>query len=300
MGKTVLSKVRERILSPKRALVWVSIWVSTASIFAWLVFKFSGSETFCWGIFSNLGPEAGVEFITCYAIEWTLSMDNLFVFLMIFNSFGVIPVNQLRALTWGIIGAIIMRLAFILIGVTLVKAFEPVLYFFGVLLIYSAIKMAISDDKGKDMRKSPIIRAIRKRFAILKNFHGEKFIIRRNGKIFGTPLILVLVAIESSDVMFAIDSVPAAFAVTNDPFIIFTANMFAILGLRSLYFLLVKANQLFDKLRYGIVIILGYVGVKIILQQLNYHINTYLSLSLILGCLIVSVIVSLATAKKAQ
>jgi len=269
-------------MSPKRALTWVGIWITTAMLFTWGVFHYKGSDS-------------GIEFLTCYVIEWSLSLDNLFVFLMIFNAFGVVPHNQVRALTWGIIGAVVMRLGFILIGVTLVTAFKPILYFFGALLLYSAYRMAFIKEGEKDIRKSRLVRFVGKKLSITKRFYGDKFFIRWKGKLIGTPMILVLVAIESSDVMFAVDSIPAAFAITQDAFIIFTANLFAILGLRSLYFLLAHADKIFSKLRYGVVIILGFVGVKIILEQMHFHINIYLSLGVVVVCIVGSIIISLVT-----
>ncbi|MBT3232331.1 MAG: TerC/Alx family metal homeostasis membrane protein [Calditrichaeota bacterium] len=269
----------------KRALIWVGIWVTVAMGFAAGLWHYKGSV-------------AGGEFLTCYIIEWSLSLDNLFVFIMIFNAFGVDSHNQLRALTWGIIGAVVMRLGFILIGVTLVEMFRPILYVFGALLLYSAVKMMFQKESDEDIMQSRLIKLIRSKISITKDFHGDKFAIKKMGRWIWTPMILVLIAIESSDVMFAIDSIPAAFAITQDPFIIFTANMFAIMGLRALYFLLVHADKMFEKLKYGIGIILAFVGVKIIVEQLGVHINILLSLSIILGCLTISILISLMTMKK--
>ncbi len=269
----------------KRALIWVGIWVTVAMGFAAGLWHYKGSV-------------AGGEFLTCYIIEWSLSLDNLFVFIMIFNAFGVDSHNQLRALTWGIIGAVVMRLGFILIGVTLVEMFRPILYVFGALLLYSAVKMMFQKESDEDIMQSRLIKLIRSKISITKDFHGDKFAIKKMGRWIWTPMILVLIAIESSDVMFAIDSIPAAFATTQAPFIIFTANMFAIMGLRALYFLLVHADKMFEKLKYGIGIILAFVGVKIIVEQLGVHINILLSLSIILGCLTISILISLMTMKK--
>lgn len=262
----------------KRALMWVLFWVSLAAGFSYFVFRFAGTE-------------AGIEFITCYVVEWTLSVDNLFVFIMIFDAFGVNPDRQLRALTWGIIGAIVLRLVFIYLGVTLVGIFEPILYFFGALLIYSAYRMAFQPEGKKDVKNNRLVRILRKRFPITRNFVGDKFFIRKRGMLIATPMFLVLVTIESSDVMFAIDSIPAAFAITRNPMIIFTANMFAILGLRSLYFVLSHADRAFRFLKYGVVIILAYVGFKMILVQV-IHINPYISLGIIAVCLSGSMLLS--------
>lgn len=255
---------------------------------------------FAVGVWHNKGAVAGGEFLTCYIIEWSLSLDNLFVFIMIFKAFGVGSHRQLRALTWGIIGAVVMRLGFILLGVALVEMFKPILYVFGVLLLYSALKMMFEKESDKDIMKSRLIVFIRSKIPITKDFHGQKFAVKKMGRWIWTPMILVLVAIESSDIMFAIDSIPAAFAITQDPFIIFTANMFAIMGLRALYFLLVHADKMFSKLKYGIGIILAFVGVKIIIEQLGIHINILLSLGIIMGCLTVSILLSLILVKKAN
>jgi len=271
-------------MAPKRALIWVLSWITTAMIFAVGVYHYKGSVS-------------GIEFLTCYFIEWSLSLDNLFVFILIFNGFGVEKHNQLRALKWGIIGAIVMRLGFILIGVTLVEAFKPILYFFGALLIFSAFKMLFVDESNKDIEKNKFVRLVRSRIPITKNYHGDRFFVRKMGRLFGTPMILVLVTIESSDIMFAIDSIPAAFAITQDPFIIFSANVFAIMGLRALYFLLAHADTIFSKLKYGIIIILAFVGVKIILEQLHFHINLYVSLGVVVICISGSILISLLTPK---
>ncbi len=274
-------------MSPRRSLLFVSIWISTAIVFAFGLWYYTDSQHF-------------VEFLTCYVIEWSLSLDNLFVFLMIFRSFGVVPHNQLRVLEWGIIGAIVLRLGFILIGVKLVALFNPILYFFGALLLISAYRMAFSKEEHSDIQKNKMVAWMRRRFAITKNYYGDKFFIRKAGRIFGTPMVLVLVTIESSDIMFAIDSIPAAFAITQKPFIIFTANMFAILGLRSLYFLLAHAENMFSKLRYGVTIILAFVGAKIILDQLGFHLGHTISLGVVVVCIGGSILLSLITDRKKE
>jgi tellurite resistance protein TerC len=268
-------------MPPKKALVWVIFWIATAFGFSWLIFHF-------------FGRQHQIEFITCYIIEWSLSLDNLFVFLMIFNSFGVSPHQQVRALRWGIIGAMVLRMIFIFLGVTLVGIFEPILYIFGLFLIYSAYKMAFSKSEEKDVTQNKMIKLVRRRFSVTKGFIGDKFFIRRRGAFIATPMLLVLVAIESSDVMFAVDSIPAAFAITREPMIIYTANLFAILGLRSLYFLLAHADRMFAYLKYGVAIILAFVGFKMLTSH-YIHFNEYVSLSIILGLLAGSVIVSLVS-----
>ncbi len=273
-------------MSAKRALAWVSFWISLAAVAAYLFFKFSTTER-------------GLEFVTCYAIEWSLSVDNLFVFLMIFDAFGVDPHRQKRALTWGIIGAMILRLVFIYLGLTLVGFFEPVLYVFGAFLIFSAYQMAFQKESQKDITNNRMIKFVRKRFPVTEDFVEDKFFTRSHGKLMATPMLLVLIAIESSDVMFAVDSIPAAFAITRDPLIIFSANIFAILGLRSLYFALAHADRAFRFLKYGVSIILAFVGLKMLAAHFVKP-NPIISLAFIMFCLGGSVIASLVIKKRVK
>lgn len=244
------------------------------------------------GIFKWYGRDHGLEFLTCYLIEWTLSVDNLFVFLMIFRTFGVDGHHQLRALEWGIAGAIVFRLTFILLGLALVRLFEPVLYIFGAILIWSGVKMALQKEKAVNVQENALVKWLSRRFRFTDNFVGDRFFIRQNGVLFATPMVMVVGAIESADIMFAVDSIPAAFAITRNPWIIFFANMFAILGLRSLYFLLAHADQRFALLRYGVAIILTFVGVKMMIHDL-VKFPSSLSLGFVLLILASSVILSL-------
>lgn len=266
-------------MPPKRALAWVLFWVLTALGSSWLIFNF-------------FGRQYQIEFLTCYVVEWTLSLDNLFVFLMIFNTFGVEGHKQVRALRWGIIGAMILRMIFILLGVTLVGMFEPILYLFGAFLIYCAYKMAFQHDSQGDVRNNKLVKLVRSRFPVTRDFVGDAFFIRREGILFATPMLLVLVAIESSDVVFAVDSIPAAFAITRNPWIIFSANMFAIAGLRSLYFLLAYAERMFRFLKYGVSVVLMFVGFKMLSEHF-IEFNEYLSLAIILTALCGSILLSL-------
>lgn len=266
-------------MSPKRSLFWVGVWVSLALLVTA-------------GIFKWYGRDHGLEFLTCYLIEWTLSVDNLFVFLMIFRTFGVDGHHQLRALEWGIAGAIVFRLTFILLGLALVRLFEPVLYIFGAILIWSGVKMALQKEKAVNVQENALVKWLSRRFRFTDNFVGDRFFIRQNGVLFATPMVMVVGAIESADIMFAVDSIPAAFAITRNPWIIFFANMFAILGLRSLYFLLAHADQRFALLRYGVAIILTFVGVKMMIHDL-VKFPSSLSLGFVLLILASSVILSL-------
>jgi len=256
----------------------VGIWFAAAMIFAAGLFYFRDTTM-------------GMEFLTCYLIEWTLSIDNLFVFLLIFQTFGVDQHRQLRALQWGIIGAIVMRLIFISLGVALVTVFEPVLYIFGVVLIYSAYKMLGSEMETIDFKQNKLVKLIRRWIPITHDFIGDKFFVKHKDGLMATPMLLVLVAIESSDLMFAVDSIPAAFAISKHPMIIFSANIFAILGLRSLYFLLAHADKMFVYLRYGIALVLSFVGVKMLINH-YYKINIYVSLVIVIGTLIFSIFAS--------
>ncbi len=267
-------------VSPSHAVKWVVFWVVIGLAFSFLVFRFKGTGS-------------GIQYLTCYAIEWSLSLDNLFVFLTIFRAFDVRAKSQLRALHWGIIGAVVMRLGFIVMGVALIEVFRPVLYIFGVLLLYSAFRLAFQDHGRQDIRQNRAVRLAGRLFTINENYVGDAFFIRRGKAFIATPLVLVVVAIESSDIMFAIDSIPAAFAITHDALVIFTANFFAILGLRSLYFLLAYAEKRFSVLKYGLSLILAFVGVKMIVEQLHVHISTYLSLGFVIVTLIASVLISI-------
>lgn len=273
-------------MSIKASLTWVSIWILSALIFTGVIFRF-------------FDPRYGIEFLTCYAIEWTLSVDNLFVFLMIFRAFGVEGHRQVRALKWGIIGAMVLRLVFILIGVALVNLFEPILYFFGALLIYSAVRMVRDSGERQDVGNNRLVKFVRRRFSVTKKYYGEKFFIRRGHAIIATPMFLVLIAIESSDVMFAIDSIPAAFAISREPWIIFSANMFAIFGLRALYFLLVHADKLFKYLKIGVSFVLAFVGLKMLTHEI-FHVNEYVSLAVVLSSLAISIAASMLIKPKME
>lgn len=266
-------------MAPKRALIWVAGWFLSAMLFAAGLFHFQGRQL-------------GLEFLTCYIIEWTLSVDNLFVFLLIFEAFGVDSRKQLRALRWGIIGAIVMRLGFILIGVALVQLFEPILYAFGAILLYSAYKMAFKGDEQVDVRHNQFVLLVQKYLPVTDGFIGDSFVVRRPGGLMATPMLLVLVAIESSDLVFAIDSIPAAFAISRHPLVIFSANIFAILGLRSLYFLLAHADRMFRFLRYGVAVVLAFVGLKMLVAHF-FKVNIYASLALVVGMLLLSILASL-------
>ncbi len=252
---------------------------------------FGAAMIFAAGMFHFKGPTIGMEFLTCYLIEWSLSIDNLFVFIMIFQAFGIEPKSQKRALQWGIIGAIVSRLVFIVIGLGIVSLFEPVMYLFGAILIYSAYKMIFVVEEEIDIMDNKIIKFVRRFIPITKELDGHKFFVRKSDGIMATPLFLTLVVIEIFDLMFAIDSIPAAFAISRHALVILSANIFAILGLRSLYFLLAHANNIFVYLRYGIGFVLAFVGVKMLINH-YYKIDIFVSLSIVIGTLAISIALS--------
>jgi tellurite resistance protein TerC len=288
-------------MPPKKALRWVVIWFLAAMAFAAGLILLGDRKIYIDFLNLNLHWEKalGFEFLTCYIIEWTLSIDNLFVFLMIFEAFGVDPHRQLRALKWGIIGAIVMRLVFIFVGVTVVSLFEPILYIFGLILIWSAYKMAFKEEEEVDVKESWLVKKVQKLVPMTGDFVGSKFFVRGPGGMMATPMLLVLVAIESSDVMFAVDSIPAAFAISKHPFVIFSANIFAILGLRSLYFLLAHAEKMFAYLRVGVAIVLAFIGVKMLVAH-YLHIDTLLSLSIVIGTILISILLSWIIPKRGE
>ena len=238
-----------------------------------------------------------VLFLTGYLIEWSLSMDNVFVFVVIFSFFGVPLKYQYRVLFWGILGAILMRLTFILAAGELIERFHWVMYIFGAFLVYTGYKLARSHGGETHPDQNLLLRFVRKHLRVAPGSHGDKFFIRQDGKLFVTSLFLVLLVIESTDVVFAIDSVPAIFGITNDTFIVFTSNVFAIMGLRALYFLLAGVMGLFRYLHYGLSAILVFIGVKMLLHDV-VPINPVLSLAIILGLLSTAIVASLVAARR--
>lgn len=246
--------------SLREAAAWTVIWCSIALGFN-LVVGF-------W-----LGREPGIQFLTGYVVEWSLSMDNVFVFAVVFTFFRVPLKYQYRVLFWGIMGAVIMRLTFILAGAALIERFSWILPVFGAFLVYTAIKLTMAGDSEVHPDQNLLMRMAKKIFPVAIGDHGDRFFVRENGRRAITPLFLVLLVIESTDVMFAVDSVPAIFSITKDPFIVFTSNIFAILGLRALYFLLAGVMDLFRYLKYGLSAVLGFVGVKMLIE---YYVHEFL------------------------
>jgi len=272
-------------LTFRKAAFWTGFWVVMALIFNA-------------GIYYYLGPQKALEFLTGYLIEQSLSIDNLFLFLMVFCSFNIPGRYQRRVLNYGIIGAILMRLAFILLGVSLVERFHWILYIFGGILIISAYKFVFGKEEQIDLENNRVVKLFRRLMPVSCEFHEEKFFVRLNGVLHATPLFLVLLLIESTDVIFAVDSIPAIFAITTDPFIVFTSNVFAILGLRSMYFFLEKIQQIFIYVKQGVGVILFVTGMKLLLLAFNIKVPVLLALGMIVGILATSILASIIAVKR--
>ncbi|MEW6701729.1 MAG: TerC/Alx family metal homeostasis membrane protein [Bacteroidota bacterium] len=270
----------------RTSLMWSGIWIATALIFNLIIL-----------FFLEDGKIKAIEFLAGYLIEKSLSVDNLFVFLMIFSVMGISEVHQPHVLKWGILSAIVMRIIFIIAGVKLIELFHPIIYVFGLLLLFAAYKMAFGSESKIDYQNNLLVKFVVHRFNVRTDYHGAKFFIKQNKKLFVTPLFLTFLLVESADLVFAIDSIPAVIAITHDPFIIITSNIFAILGLRALYFALKNVVDLFVFLKYGVAVILAYVGVKMLIVDL-YKIPTLLSLGIIILCLVVSIVLSLLRKKE--
>ncbi|QVW36101.1 TerC family protein [Geobacter sulfurreducens] len=262
----------------REALTWTLVWVSLALSFnAWIYFE--------------MGPTKAMEFFTGYLIEQSLSVDNLFVFIMIFTYFHITKVHQPKILKWGIIGALVLRAIFILAGIELIERFHWMIYVFGGILVVTGFKMAFGGEEKIEPEKNPIVRLVRKLVPITKRIRDDRFFIKKGGVRAATPLFLALVMVESSDLIFAVDSIPAVLAVSRDPFIVYTSNVFAIMGLRSLYYLLANVMEMFVYLKLGVSVILAYVGVKMLLVDI-YHIPIIFSLGTIVGVLAISILTS--------
>jgi tellurite resistance protein TerC len=269
----------------KEAIGWSIFWISLAAIFAVIVYFWHGKHT-------------AVEFVTGYLIEESLSVDNLFVFLLIFRYFKVPGHYQHKVLFWGIVGALVMRFIFIWAGVALINRFHWIIYVFGAFLVYTGLKLLKSNDSEVKPEHNPVLKAFRKLMPVTTDYVDGKFFVRDKG-LWATPLFLVLLVIETTDVAFAADSIPAILAITRDPFIVYTSNVFAILGLRSLYFALAGMMDAFHYLHYGLAIILSFIGVKMLLSNF-FHMPTAIALGVVAGVLAVSIIASLMFPKKKQ
>jgi tellurite resistance protein TerC len=245
------------------------------------------------GIWHFAGRQKALEFLTGYLIEYSLSVDNVFVFALIFGTFGVPSQWQHKVLFWGILGALVMRLGMIVVGTALVTKFSWLLYVFGAFLIITAVKMAIQKSEEVHPERNVVLRLFKRIVPMTPSFHGDRFLVREEGRLRATPLLAVLICVEVSDVIFAVDSIPAIFGVTLDPFIVYTSNVFAILGLRSLYFVLAGALNLFHYLKQGLALVLAFIGVKMLLGHTAWEIGTFPALCVVASVLALSIVASI-------
>jgi len=281
-------------VSIKEATIWSVVWITLAMVFNIGLYLF-WDKLLPASTYSN--TEAALAFFTGYLIEKSLSVDNIFVFVLIFTFFAVPAIYQHRVLFWGILGALLMRGILIVVGAALLKEFHWIIYIFGAFLVFTGIRMALHRNEEMHPEQNPVVKLLRKIMPVTENYEGDHFFIRRAGKRMATPLLLVLLIVESSDLVFAVDSIPAIFAVTNDPFIVYTSNVFAILGLRSLYFLLAGVIDKFYYLKLGLSVVLVFVGIKMIAVDI-YKIPVGLSLGVIASILAIAVIASLWRAQR--
>ena len=271
-------------VSIKESLAWTAVWICLAMMFnAW--------------VYHKMGQQKGLEFLTGYVIEKSLSVDNIFVISLIFSYFRVPAQFQHRVLFWGVLGALLFRIIFIFAGVALIQKFNWMIYIFGGFLVFTGLKMLREEEKHIEIEANPMIKFVKRFWKISPNFDGEHFRTTHNGMRMFTPLFLVLVMIETTDIIFAVDSIPAILAITPDPYIVFTSNVFAILGLRSLYFALNGIMEMFEYINYALAGILAFVGVKMIISSW-YHVPTIVSIGVIFTLLISSIVASIYFPKK--
>ena len=276
---------KAHVVSFRESIAWTVVWITLAMIFNL-------------GVAHYMGDEKGLEFFTGYVIEKSLSVDNVFVIALLFSYFAVPAIYQHKVLFWGILGALIMRAAMIAAGSKLITEFGWVIYIFGAFLILTGIKMIVKNETEIHPEKNPLVRLFKRFMPVTTDFRGDRFFVRENGVLFATPLFVVLLIVEFTDLIFAVDSIPAIFAVTTDTFIVYTSTVFAILGLRSLYFALAGVMDKFHYLKIGLGVILTFVGVKMLLAHTVWKIDTHISLGVIVVTLAASVIASLLWPKK--
>lgn len=270
----------------KEALIWSGVWIFLALAFNVGIYFWRGSET-------------ALQFFTGYLIEKSLSVDNIFVFILIFSYFKVPALYQHRVLFWGILGALVMRAILIAVGATLIRELHWIIYVFGAFLILTGIKMALQKETGLNPERNPLVRLFKRFMPVTNEYHQEKFFVKLDGRRFATPLFLVLLLVETTDLIFAVDSIPAIFAITQDPFIVYTSNVFAILGLRSLYFALAGIMNYFHYLKLGLAFVLIFVGTKMTLIDI-FKIPIGVSLSVVAGILLLSIVASLVWPRRTQ
>lgn len=269
----------------KEALIWSAVWVSLALLFNLFVYF-------------EFGKTKALEFLTGYVIEYSLSVDNIFVFILIFSYFAVKSEYQHKILFWGILGALVMRGIFIFAGVALINRFHWIVLIFGAFLVYSGIHMLFQKETAVDPEKNAIVKFFRKFLPVTDTIHGNKLFVRQNNKLYATPLFLVLLVIESSDLIFAVDSIPAILAISKDSFIVYTSNIFAIMGLRSLYFAVSGIMGYFRYLKVGLSFVLSFVGLKMLAAYFHFEIPILFSLAVIIGILTFSVLASVVIKEK--
>ncbi len=280
---------KNHAVSPKEAGVWTGVWITLSLLFCGGLFYF--------GFWNR---EQALQWVTAYVVEYSLSVDNLFVFLMVFAYFRVAPEVQHRVLFWGIVGAFIMRAVLILAGTALVQRFHWLIYLFGAFLVFTAVKMALSkEDETADPERTLVVRAARRLLPVARKSEGSHFFTQEDGRRKVTPLFLVLLVVEATDLLFALDSIPAVLGISQDAFIVYTSNVCAILGLRSLFFVVASLMDKFHLLKMGLSVILGFVGTKMLITFFDIHVPIGLSLGIIGGVLVVSIIASLIWPKAA-
>ncbi len=273
-------------VSVKEALTWTAVWITLSMIFNLFVYYY-------------FGKEKALEFFTAYLVEKSLSVDNIFVMIMIFSYFSVPDSYQHKVLFWGIFGALVMRVIFIFAGIELIHKFHWLIYIFGGFLVVTGVRMVIGEDKPIEPEKNPLVKLVRRIFPVTDSFEGDKFFVKRDHKTWATPLFIVVVLIEATDLIFAVDSIPAIIAISDDTFIVYTSNVFAILGLRSLYFALSGIEKYFVYLKYGLATILVFVGIKMCIVDF-YKIPVEISLIVICFLLAISMIASVLVRKKTE
>ena len=276
---------KAHVVAFKESIAWTVVWVALALVFNAGIWHFAGSQK-------------ALEFFTGYVIEKSLSVDNVFVFAMLFSYFAVPPLYQHKVLFWGILGALAMRAVMIALGAALIAEFSWIIYVFGAFLVLTGIKMAVKREEAIHPERNPVVRAFKRLMPVTSDYREDRFFVVERGVRHATPLFVVLLLVEVSDLIFAVDSIPAIFAVTTDPFIVYTSNVFAILGLRSLYFALAGVMDKFHYLKIGLGVVLAFVGVKMLLTHSPYKLDTLLSLGVVVGILAVSVVASLLRPKK--
>jgi tellurite resistance protein TerC len=291
-----------RAMHVRQALGWTVVWILVALSFAALVYGVYEYHWFGWRAITPDAPdgsEAAIQFVTGYLLEWSLSVDNIFVIAIIFQFMKIPAQFQYRVLFWGIVGAILLRGAMIAAGAALINAFDWTFYLFGAILLYSAARMLRSDEEQFDPGKSVLVRLARRVYPVTDKLDGEHFFTHVDGARAATPLFVTLLLVDFADVVFAVDSIPAIFAVTQEPFIVFTSNAFAILGLRSLYFAIAGLMMMFKYIKFSLIFILAFVGVKMILHH-HFEIPHAISLGVIVGFLVIGILASLWSTRREQ